>query len=127
MKRLILVQLAAFFLMTGFSGDTTPPKVTDTFPKNGAQDVDPVVKEIWVKFDKKMMDKSYSWCYENIESFPQVNGEVKYTGNGKKNVLPVKLDSNKEYVIWINTATNKNFKDKSGNPAQPYKFTFRTK
>jgi len=41
--------------------------------------------------------------------------------------LPVKLEPNKEYVIWINTSNLKNFKDKSGNPALPFKFTFKTK
>jgi hypothetical protein len=41
-------------------------------------------------------------------------------------VLPVKLEPGKRYVIWINTAKFRNFKDRNGNPAEPYKLVFTT-
>lgn len=43
------------------------------------------------------------------------------------NVLPVKLESNKEYEIWINSKKFKDFKDRAGNPAIPFRLVFTTK
>jgi len=107
--------------------DNIPPRVIATNPQNGAQDVDPSLKEISVTFSEPMMDKSWSWCYEIEEKFPQMTGEPKYIENNTRNLLPVKLESNKEYVIWINTEKFNNFKDEAGNTTEPYRFTFRTK
>jgi hypothetical protein len=74
-----------------------------------------------------MKDGNWSWAYKDKSKFPQISGQAYYTDNNTKNILPVKLESNKEYVIWINTEQFNNFKDKSGNPAFPFKFTFKTK
>ena len=107
--------------------DTKPPRVVSTFPKNGSQDVDPSIKEISVTFNEGMMDGNWSWVYEDKNTFPQMVGQAYYTDNNKKNILPVKLDPNKEYVIWINSADYQNFKNKNGIPAVPFRFTFKTK
>lgn len=106
---------------------TDAPKVISTFPVNGAQDVDPSTSEIWVKFDKAMKDKSWSWAYANKNEFPELNGDPNYVDNFTKCNLPVKLESNKEYVIWVNMENHSNFMDQSGIPSAPYKFTFKTK
>jgi hypothetical protein len=103
-----------------------PPKVISTSPKNGAKDVDPDTDEIWVEFDKTMMDESWSWAYENEDEFPEMTGDPSYTENYTKNTLPVKLEPDKEYVVWINTEKLKNFKDEDGTPAEPFEFKFKT-
>ena len=110
-----------------YAGDRVPPIVIATNPQNGARDVDPSIKEISVTFNERMMDKSWSWCYEDRDTFPHMTGQPYYVENNTKNVLPVTLESNKEYVIWINTVNFKNFRDEAGNPAVPYKFTFKTR
>jgi hypothetical protein len=107
--------------------DKLHPKVIFTSPRNEAQNVDPSMKEISVTFNERMMDKSWSWCYEERDRFPQVTGQPYYTENNMKNVLPVTLKPNTEYVIWINTVNFKNFRDEAGNPAEPYRFTFKTR
>jgi len=103
------------------------PKVLDTYPKNGSRAVDPTLKEISVTFSEPMMDKSWSWSYEDKNQFPQMTGQPFYSENFTKCVLPVKLERNKEYVIWINTSTLQNFRNKAGVPVPPYKFTFTTR
>ena len=122
----------AILLMTIciFSGcgekDVTPPTVVSTNPQNGSIDVDPSLSQITVTFDEEMMD-GCSWCMENKETFPEITGTPNYTEGNTKNILPVKLLPGKEYVIWINTNSYTNFKDKAGNPVTPYKLTFKTK
>lgn len=74
-----------------------------------------------------MMDGNWSWVYEDKNSFPVTTGKPYYVNNMTRNVLPVKLEENKEYVIWINQPAFSNFKDKSGKSVYPYKFTFKTK
>ena len=126
-KFLAFAVIASSLLMFAHGADSdAPPRVTATSPRNGAQDVDPATAEIWVKFDRTMTDGSWSWCYEDRSRFPLV-GTPRYVEDVTKCVLPVKLEPGKEYVVWINTANSKNFKDRAGRPAAPYRFTFRTK
>jgi len=47
-------------------------------------------------------------------------------GQQQKNILPGKLESGKEYVLWINSNLYQKFKDKSGNPSFPYWLAFQT-
>jgi RNA polymerase sigma-70 factor (ECF subfamily) len=108
-------------------GNNAAPKVVDSNPGNGATKVDPQLAKITVTFSKPMLDKSWSWSYEDKASFPQITGDPCYKDNGTTCVLPVKLEANRRYVIWINTARLQNFKDRSGKSAEPYKLTFSTR
>jgi hypothetical protein len=74
-----------------------------------------------------MLDKSWSWSYEEKDSFPQITGEPFYAEDGTICVLPVALEQGKRYMVWINTAKFKNFKDINGIPAEPYRIEFRTR
>ena len=114
-----------FISCTG--NDSKAPTVIATFPPNGSTDVDPLVNEISVTFDEEMMDGNWSWAYTNIDQFPEMTDQPYYTEKFTKNILPVKLESNKEYEIWINSEKFKNFKDKAGNPAIPFLWVFKTK
>ena len=113
-------------LSDGGDRDTVPPKVIDTNPKNHAGNVDPSLTRITVTFSKPMLDKSWSWSYEDKGTFPQMNGEPYYTDNATICTLPVILEPNKQYVIWINTKRHTNFRDRVGNPVEPFKLTFKT-
>lgn len=114
-------------LVQGADQITTPPRVITTTPANGTSDVDPFLDKITVTFSKPMLDKSWSWSYEDKESFPEIIGQPSYPDNETTCVLPVKLKPGKRYVIWINTTKFKNFKDKNGKAAEPYKLVFMTK
>ena len=125
-KRCFFITVTVLLVAINAHADA-PPVVTATNPANGALDVDASLTEISVTFDRPMMDKSWSWCFEDREKFPEPAGPPYYTNNGTTCVLKVKLQPGKEYVIWINTARFKNFKDKSGVSAEPYRYTFKTK
>ncbi len=107
--------------------DSMAPIVIETFPSNGSTDIDPSISELSVTFNEEMQDGNWSWAYTNKNQFPEMTGQPYFSEKFTKNILPVKLEPNKEYEIWINSEKFKNFKDKAGNPAIPYKWVFKTK
>jgi hypothetical protein len=126
MIKRVSVVLFLLVLLVSCKKDTIPPEVISTNPPNGAEGVDPSIMEISITFSEPMMDKNWSWCYEDKNKFPEMTGEPFYTENNTKNILPVKLQANTEYLIWVNLDKFNNFKDKSGNPVKPNKFVFKT-
>ena len=107
--------------------DTSAPNVIATFPPSGSTEVDSSITEISVTFSEEMQDGNWSWAYTNKSKFPEMIGDPEYTENYTKNTLPVRLEPNKEYEIWINSQQFSNFKDKSGNSAVPFKLVFKTR
>ena len=127
-RHIMQYAITACVIIAGCSArDTVPPEVIKTFPKNGAQDVDPFLTEITATFNEEMLDKSWAWCMENKETFPEMTGDPYYMDDSVTNVLPVRLEGNKEYVIWLNMGKFTAFKDKSGLSLKPYRFTFKTR
>ena len=123
---LSLILLLVVFQLSGCSSDNVAPSVLQTTPANGASEVDPGLTELSVTFSEEMQDGNWSWVQSSPESFPQMTGQAHYINDTTKNVLPVRLEPNKEYVVWINAAKYSNFRDKAGNSAIPYKLTFTT-
>ena len=122
-----VLAIVVVLLLSGCGArDNVAPRVKSTSPQNGAQDVDPLLTEISVTFSEPMIDGNWSWCFEDKDKFPELTGDPHYTNNNTTNILPVRLEPDKEYVIWINTVSFKDFNDKAGNPAKPYKFIFKT-
>lgn len=107
--------------------DSVQPSVVKTFPTTGSTDVDPTLSEISVVFSEPMTDGNWSWAYTNKDKFPEMTGQPYYMPGLTKNILPVKLEPNREYEIWINSEKFNNFKDQAGNSATPFRFVFKTK
>lgn len=100
------------------------PVVISTNPVNNAA-VSSNRTFISVTFNRTMQ-KGCSWGYERKDAFPKVNGKPIFSPDHKTCTLPVELEPNKTYEILINPGRYKNFKDKDGNSAMPYKFKFST-
>lgn len=127
MFRIVLAIALALGTLSCAEKDITAPTVVATFPSNGSTDVDPSIGEISVTFSEEMQDGGWSWAYADKNQFPEMNGDPVYTENYTKNTLPVRLEPNRQYEIWINSQEFGNFKDKSGNSAIPYKLVFKTR
>jgi RNA polymerase sigma-70 factor (ECF subfamily) len=105
-----------------------PPVVVRTEPVAGTADVDPATKAVRVTFSKPMMDRSWSFSQVSDATFPKVLAEgPRYEADGQTCSLPVALEPGKTYVVWLNSAKFRNFKDRDGRPAVPYLLVFRTK
>lgn len=106
--------------------ESAPPVVVKTVPEAGSSDMDANTTEIRVTFSKAMADGSWSWSTLSKESFPELQGKPSYMKDQRTCVLPVKLQPEKTYAIWINSDKFRNFKDSNGVPAVPYLLVFRT-
>ena len=106
---------------------SVPPVVVKTVPQAGTSEVDPKLGEIKVTFSKDMQDGSWSWAMHSKESFPKLNGQPRYLADKRTCVLPVKLEPDRTYAIWVNSEKFGNFKDPDGRAAVPYLLVFKTK
>jgi hypothetical protein len=126
----ITIPLFLAFIGTSTADEITlesvPPVVVKTVPAAGSPDVDPKATEIQVTFSKEMADGSWSWSTLSKESFPEVGGKPRYLDDDRTCVLPVKLQPETTYAIWINSNKFRNFKDSNGTPAVPYLLVFKT-
>jgi RNA polymerase sigma-70 factor (ECF subfamily) len=127
----LLVTATAFLLTRplhaeGLSLQSAPPVVVRTVPVAGATDVDPALAEIGVTFSKTMEDGSWSWSTWGEENFPKGTAEPRYLPDGRTCMLPVKLQPDKFYAIWLNSDKFHGFKDSTERPAVPYLLTFVT-
>jgi RNA polymerase sigma-70 factor (ECF subfamily) len=103
------------------------PVVVKTVPESGARDVAPGVVEIKVTFSKEMADGSWSWTTVWQGSTPEMVEKPRYNSDQKTCVVKVRLEPNKTYAYWLNSAKFQNFKDKQGHSAVPYLLVFQTK
>ena len=111
----------------GQNFDSMPPVVVKTVPESGAKNVAPGEVELRVTFSKEMTDGSWSWCTVWQGSTPVPVGQSRFETDQKTCVLKVKLEPNKTYAYWLNTAKFQNFRDKQGHPAVSYLLVFQTK
>lgn len=107
--------------------DDAPPVIVETSPKSGAGDVDPATTELKITFSKEMQDGSWAWAQISKSTFPQTTGKPRYLEDKRTNVLPVKLEPNHTYVIWLNKPPFDSFMDKEHRKAIPYLLVFQTK
>lgn len=117
----------AEFPATDPSLDGYPPVVVCTLPMSGDGAVDPAVTEILVSFSKPMADNAWSWVQID-GNFPETTGDASYDAARRTNTLPVALEPDTAYAVWINDpfGTYSSFQDELGNPAVPYLIAFHT-
>ena len=106
---------------------SVPPVVIQTYPRSGTDNVEPTINTLRVMFSRPMQDGSWSWSAWTPESFPPTNGAPYYLPGHRVCLLPVRLESNKVYAVWLNSDQFQNFKDADGRPAVPYLLIFKTR
>jgi beta-lactamase regulating signal transducer with metallopeptidase domain len=122
---------AIYFTTVGASGAlkrmSQKPMIVALEPKNGAQDVDPGLKEIRVTFNVPM-GGGFSWTGGGPQ-FPTIPEGKKpfWSEDHKTCVLPVSLQSGSEYHMGLNSPSHKNFQSAGGVPLDPVSYTFKTR
>jgi hypothetical protein len=101
------------------------PKVVSMTPANGAQDVDPNLKELRVTFDRPMMDGFA--VVGGGPNFPEVTGQASYDKAHKVLTIPVRLKPGWHYQLWLNRGQYDTFRSADGTPLESVAVTFKTK
>lgn len=130
MRTLIAVPVLVLLASNALAGEPSikslPPVVVKTAPQSGDTAVDPKLKEIKVTFSKDMQtEKMWSFVQVSRDTFPKV-GQPRYV-DPRTIVLPVTLQPQKTYAIWVNSKKNNAFRDVDNHPAVPYLLVFETK
>jgi hypothetical protein len=128
-QRLILVAtvvpIATMAAWVETSAAADKPQILKTVPADGADDVDPDLKEIRVTFDQDM-DKGMSWT-GGPPDFPNVDKSRKARWVDKRTcVLPVILEPEMSYRVGFNSESFKNFQSIKGTAADPSEINFTT-
>ncbi|MHC5023778.1 MAG: S41 family peptidase [Planctomycetota bacterium] len=100
-----------------------PPTVVSITPEHGAANVDPALAELRVEFDQDMAG-GFSWTGGG-PTFPEVIGRPRWV-TPRSCVLSVRLQSNHEYRIGLNSPSHHNFRSQAGEALAPYPLWFRT-
>jgi hypothetical protein len=103
------------------------PFVVATFPEQRDTKVDPATSEIRVTFNKRMLDRSWSWCRVEGAAYPEVKSGPHYSEDGKTCTLPVILRPGTRYLVRFNSESHDNFQDEELRPAVPYVLVFETR
>jgi hypothetical protein len=100
------------------------PRPVRLEPANGATGVDPSTTVLRATFDRPM-EASWSWVTEG-HSFPETTGQAYFEPDGRTAALPVRLAPGRTYVLWLNSAQYRLFRDLAGVPAEPLRWQFST-
>jgi hypothetical protein len=112
-------------------GDSEPagaPTVIDSMPADGEVGVDAELGEITATFSTVMATEGWSWVTEIGRPAPVVTGLPFYVDD-ITTVLPVRLEPDTEYAIWINSPDDRElrkFTSADGVSARAHRIRFRT-
>lgn len=104
------------------------PTVIDSVPADGEVGVDAELGEITATFSTVMATQGWSWVTEVGRRAPVVTGLPFYVDD-VTTVLPVRLEPDTEYAIWINSPDDRElrkFTSVEGVSAQAHRIRFRT-
>ncbi len=102
-----------------------PPVVVSTAPENGDDNVEPTLNLIRIEFNQEMNAGGRSICGGG-PAFPKINGNPTWE-SPRVFLLPVALEPDHEYSFSVNCPAARNFRGVSGESADNYPVTFRTR
>ena len=102
------------------------PKIISITPANGAQDVDPAVTQIVVKFDRPMRNRSWEVNKSNAALWPNVT-HVAYDESVTVFTMDVKLEPAHDYEFTLNDSAGGSFQSAEGSSMTMVRVKFRTR
>jgi hypothetical protein len=101
------------------------PSVVSMTPPNGANNVDPNIATLVVRFDRPMMDGSWGMMGDPART-PSAVGEPSFDRSKKVWTVPVKLKASHEYRFWLNSESIVAFRSSEGGALRPVEVSFKT-
>jgi hypothetical protein len=106
--------------------DAGRPKIVSLSIVNGAQDVDPALREIVVRFDRPMQTNHYAVARTSAVPQPKF-GKVSFEETGRVFTIPVTLEPDKEYAFSLNWPGGGSFQSVEGVLLKAVEVKFRTR
>lgn len=101
----------------------TAPVILSCSPSFGDTQVDPSLKEIIIRFDRKM---GRGMSIVNSANIPKTTGQAEWVNDSTLRV-PVSLKPNTAYSLNLNNGRYRNFRSAEGISMEPQRLIFRTK
>lgn len=125
MSRFAYLSVLVFAAMPrGVAWAAEAPQIVELFPKDGATNVDPNLREMRIAFDQDMNISGQSVCGGG-PSFPKFQGQPVWK-DARTLVIKVKLEPEHEYEMSLNCpASNRYFRSAAGEELAmvPWRFT----
>jgi hypothetical protein len=102
------------------------PKLVSIEPSNGASDVDPSLKQLVIRFDRAMRDKSWAVVGTPGEQ-PEFTGTPAYDAERKVLTIPMRLEPGRTYRFGLNGPKHQGFVSADGFALQPIEVSFTTR
>lgn len=106
--------------------DALRPHVVSIEPSNGAADVDATTTELVIRFDRAMLDQSWS-IVGAPDDQPKFTGKPVYDAKREVLRVPMELEKSRTYRFWLNTEQKTAFKSAAGVALAPVQVTFTTR
>ncbi len=105
--------------------DDSRPKVAGMNITDGARNVDPVLKQIVIRFDRPMRRESYSVMSLDAATYPKT-GKVAFDEMGAVFTMSVTLEPSHDYSFGLNWQGGGAFQSQDGVPLKQVVVRFRT-
>jgi len=105
--------------------DARKPRVVSMIPANGAEDVNPNLKEMKIVFDRPMRDRNWS-IVQATPNFPHLTGIPRYDKERKVLTVGIRLEPSREYELWLNRGEFSSFMSEEGVRLDSVAVTFKT-
>ncbi len=105
------------------------PIVIESVPVDGEVGVDADLEQITATFSEAMRTEGWSWVSEAGRSKPSITG-VPFYLDATTTVLPVRLQPQTTYVIWVNSPDDgelRKFESSDGVTARAHRIRFSTR
>jgi hypothetical protein len=105
--------------------DESRPKIVSMTIVNGANAVDPTLKEIVIRFDRAMNPKNYAVARTSAMAQPKI-GKVSFDESGRVFTIPVTLEPDTGYAFSLNWPGGGSFQSVEGVLLKAVEVKFRT-
>ena len=127
----ILFSVALIGFLFGEGGNsseaaTTAPKVVSTSPAEGST-ISSGPFDLTVKFDRPMLEGSYSFVQISPETFPDCRPGARLSPDKMSYTMRCTAIAGRDYEVWFNRPPYLNFKSANGVSAQPHRVRFKAR
>ncbi|WIW94591.1 LuxR C-terminal-related transcriptional regulator [Altererythrobacter rubellus] len=127
----ILFSVALIGFLFGKGGESSEaamaaPNVVSTSPADGST-ISPGPFDLTVRFDRPLLEGSYSFVQISPETFPDCRPGDKMSPDRRSYTMRCTAAAGRDYEVWFNRPPYMNFRSTNGVSAQPHRIRFKAR